>query len=302
MESTTDPQIEETSALQLNIERLAEKQMKSELNARFLQNCIDQQCVPQGLRLKLKLYIGNDCEDVQQSIDVLLKKVSLEICERVKIGHKNKSIKVGEEMEKHREELKKQPDFDISNFDQKVYEKTEMKKNIILERQNKKLKNLCEKTILQPQIQNKTSKVSRKPTRSKAGKINKKTDNDSTNQTEQKQSSQNTQPDTHSSRAPRFQGINKKIKGYAKKSTTTVPPTSKNLNVPGTKKTTYAEALTKGTPKITMHEVLTTIQRFLETNNIQANIETEDSSKKRTKTNGDEKRKYYNKSKKDRKR
>ena len=42
---------------QNRIETLAEKQMKSSLHAIFLQNCIESECVPEGMLLKKKIYV-----------------------------------------------------------------------------------------------------------------------------------------------------------------------------------------------------------------------------------------------------
>ncbi|KAH3733307.1 hypothetical protein DPMN_039733 [Dreissena polymorpha] len=61
--------------------KLAVNHMKSSLHARFLQNCINYNFVPKGLRIPLKVSVGNDSAELQNDIDALLQKVSIEICE-----------------------------------------------------------------------------------------------------------------------------------------------------------------------------------------------------------------------------
>ncbi|KAL3866854.1 hypothetical protein ACJMK2_044113 [Sinanodonta woodiana] len=109
MASTHDPRsINIIPYLKSTIEKLAEKQMKNGLHVRFLENCLEDDLVLSGLRLKLKIHIGNDetSKKFQESIDSLLKKVSLEICDRLKEVHQRKAIKLGNELEEHRDELK----------------------------------------------------------------------------------------------------------------------------------------------------------------------------------------------------
>ena len=88
--SRMDPQQLQKTQLQKRIENLAEKQMRSSLHARFLQNCIESECVPEGMLLKKKIYGGKDFSDLQKSVDNLLKRVSLEICDIVKSAYQQK--------------------------------------------------------------------------------------------------------------------------------------------------------------------------------------------------------------------
>ena len=56
--------------------------MKISLHARFLQNCINDEIAPKGLRIALKVIVGNDSADLQNNIDTLLQNISIEICKK----------------------------------------------------------------------------------------------------------------------------------------------------------------------------------------------------------------------------
>jgi len=134
---------EELTSLKFEIIKLAEKQMKRSLHCTFLNNCVEEGIVPSGLKLKLKIYIGNENEDFQNSIDSLLDKVSLNICERLAEEQMKISIDIGKRMESTRDILRRKIDGNsLFNFDQEVYDKTESAKNSMLLKQNKKLQKL----------------------------------------------------------------------------------------------------------------------------------------------------------------
>jgi len=117
--------------------------MKRSLHCTFLNNCVEEGIVPSGLKLKLKIYIGNENEDFQNSIDSLLDKVSLNICERLAEEQMKISIDIGKRMESTRDILRRKIDGNsLFNFDQEVYDKTESAKNSMLLKQNKKLQKL----------------------------------------------------------------------------------------------------------------------------------------------------------------
>jgi hypothetical protein len=95
--------------------------------------------------LKLQIYIGDGNEGFQNSIDNLLDKVSLNICERLAEEQQKKSIEIGKQVEYARDKLKQKLDVhSLFDFDQEVYEKTESSKESILLKQNKKLHKLRE--------------------------------------------------------------------------------------------------------------------------------------------------------------
>ena len=101
MASSNDPRIQ--------LEKLAEKQMKSVLHAKFLEDCLSDEVVPKGLELKLKVSVGNDPEDLelQESVDKLLEKTSLHVLNIVKEGHMRKVKNLGNSIEEVRGKLKK---------------------------------------------------------------------------------------------------------------------------------------------------------------------------------------------------
>jgi hypothetical protein len=90
---------------QFKLERLAEKQMKCGLHARFLESCVANDVIPKGLQLKLKVHIGNDSGEFQASIDRLLNKVSIEIMERIKDEQRRQVKKYGKEIEAERQSV-----------------------------------------------------------------------------------------------------------------------------------------------------------------------------------------------------
>ncbi|KAL3872889.1 hypothetical protein ACJMK2_036070 [Sinanodonta woodiana] len=152
MASTHDPHsINRIPYLKLTIEKLAEKQMKNGLHVRFLENCLEDDLVPSGLRLKLKIHIGNDetSKKFQESIDSLLKRVSLEICDRLKEVHQRRAIKLGNELKEHRDELKSIIKGNTGIFDEELFKKTESKKEKLLTCQIAKLQKLKRETIIQ---------------------------------------------------------------------------------------------------------------------------------------------------------
>ena len=142
MASKSDPP-EELTSLKFEILKLSEKQMRRSIHSSFLNNCVEEGIIPSGLKLKLKIYIGSGGEEFQKSVDNLLDKVSLSICERLAEEQKKISLDIGKQMENARDKLKKKLDgHSLFDFDQEVYEKTESSKNSILVKQNKKLHKL----------------------------------------------------------------------------------------------------------------------------------------------------------------
>ena len=133
--ASTDPRIHQ-------LENLAEKQMKSTLHARFLENCIADNLVPKGLRLKLTLNVGGNSTDLQKAVDDLLSKVRCDICCRVRDFQHSKSLETGLQMEKIWDDIKKNVNnremFEIDN----VYQLTEKKKDTMVTKHEKKLKSL----------------------------------------------------------------------------------------------------------------------------------------------------------------
>ena len=174
MASRIDLQQLQEKQLQKRIENLAEKQMKSSLHARFLQNCIESERVPEGMLLKKKIYVGKDFSDLQKSVDNLLKKVSLGICDKVKSAQQQKVRQIGAEIESLRDILKgKSGDEGITELNLTVFEKTETKKNSFLNKQNKKLKSLQNKLKTPPTHTPENNALETGPKQKKKQKITK---------------------------------------------------------------------------------------------------------------------------------
>ena len=134
--ASTDPCIHE-------LENLVEKQMKSTLYAKFLENCIAKNLVPKGLRLKLTLNIGGNSTERQKAVDDLLSKVSCDICCRVRDFQHSKSLEIGLQMEKIWDDIKKNVNNrEMFENDNNIYQLTEKKKDTMVAKHKKKLKSL----------------------------------------------------------------------------------------------------------------------------------------------------------------
>ena len=134
MASSNDPRIQ--------LEKLAEKQVKSALHAKFLEDCLAEEIVPKGLEIKLKVSVGNDPEDIQlqASVDRLLEKTSLHVVNIIKEGHMRKMQNLGNAIEEVRGKLKKKMSNEqLFDMDSEVFKKTEEKKNVMTETHKKKL-------------------------------------------------------------------------------------------------------------------------------------------------------------------
>ena len=83
--------------------------MKSALHAKFLEDCLAEEIVPKGLKIKLKVTVGNDPEDIQlqASVDRLLEKTSLHVVTIIKEGHMRKMRNLDYSIEEVRGKLKK---------------------------------------------------------------------------------------------------------------------------------------------------------------------------------------------------
>lgn len=324
MASTHDPRsINRIPYLKSTIEKLAEKQMKNGLHVRFLENCLEDDLVPSGLRLKLKIHIGNDetSKKFQESIDSLLKKVSLEICDRLKEVHQRRAIKLGNELEEHRDELKSIIKGNTGIFDEELLKKTESKKEKLMACQIAKLQKLNkernnytgQQETIALQITNEKSKRSnQKPKESaKADKfVSVKTKRKVTQYRERNEQPMNeikVSPTAGITIGPKHkEHINLSVQNRSKINQ------AKNLIAPGTQKVTYADAVKNGAKKITQESsntnitILATIQKLMGTltNLLQTTQREEkigDLLKWKTRTDGGKKGKEDRKSKEERK-
>lgn len=71
------------------------------MHAHFLEDCLAENVIPTGLRLKVKVNTGCDSSELQKS------SVSSEISEQIRDEHLRKSEKYGADIEEVRSELKK---------------------------------------------------------------------------------------------------------------------------------------------------------------------------------------------------
>ena len=122
---------------------LAEKHMRSQLHARFLEECCAESIVPKGLKLKLTINVGNTSQGLQASINRLLDKVSIDICGRIKEEHIKKAVQLSEEIETIRSGLSDSLTSDqIAELDSEIYTRTTQKQGKIIEQHKKKLAHL----------------------------------------------------------------------------------------------------------------------------------------------------------------
>ena len=73
-----------------------------DVDAKFLGNCRNENLIPKGLRLKLKVTVGNESDDLQISIDQLLERVSYDICDRIRDFHLRHSHSYNQMIEEKR--------------------------------------------------------------------------------------------------------------------------------------------------------------------------------------------------------
>ena len=87
--------------------------------------------VPNGLRLKLKVNVGNNPEDLEleASVDRLLERTSIHIVDIVKEGHLRKAKNLGRVIKEERGKLKKDlSDDQMFDMNSSILKKTEDKK------------------------------------------------------------------------------------------------------------------------------------------------------------------------------
>jgi len=127
------------------IEKMADFQMRKSTHIQFLENCIDENVVPYGLMLKLQVQVGENGR-LQESVDRILYKTSMEIARLVRDEHYVQLQEFKGSM-KHLELLLKEKikdEGEINIINASIFEKTDNKKNQIIDKQNKKLKKLID--------------------------------------------------------------------------------------------------------------------------------------------------------------
>jgi len=122
---------------------MAEKHMRSGMHVRFLEECSAEGVVPKGLLLKLQVSVGDDTKNLQKSIDQLLHKVSLDICDRIKEEHLRKKINFEREIEALRKDIKStSSDEQLSKLDSDIHTQLAQKQSKIIVQHQKKLTHL----------------------------------------------------------------------------------------------------------------------------------------------------------------
>ena len=127
------------------IEKMADFQMRKSTHIRFLENCMEESVVPKGLLLEKKIMVGEN-SNLQETVDRALQKFSLELTrlvidEHSRQLHDSKGLMLGMETD-----LKTylNDEGELYEITGKIFSKIEQKKNNIVEKQQKKLKNLID--------------------------------------------------------------------------------------------------------------------------------------------------------------
>lgn len=127
------------------IEKLADFQMRKSTHIRFLENCTSESVSPNGLKLELQVQVGENSR-LQKIVDGILKKTSLEITRVVSEEHylqlQESKPKMAELEDKLRKTVKDEGEF--NTITHSIFNKTETKKNKIIDKQAKKLSKLTD--------------------------------------------------------------------------------------------------------------------------------------------------------------
>lgn len=119
--------------------------MRKSTHIRFLENCITESVVPKGLKLELRVQVGENTR-LQNVVDRILRKTSMEITRIVSDEHylqlQESKPKMTELENKVRKMTSNEGEFNIITHN--IFTKTEAKKNKIVDKQTKKLSKLTE--------------------------------------------------------------------------------------------------------------------------------------------------------------
>ena len=268
--------------------KMADIQMRHSMHTRFLENCLSESFVPKGMQLNLKIHIGEDSDEIQTVVNKMLEKTLLEITRVVRDEHQkqlvNSKPKVKELEKQLREKVKDRGK--ISEIDSQIFKITEMKKNEILEKQNKKLSRLKiardssdvsvnKQTNDLPKTAKTTTVNGRKkrkhPNRSKHEKSsNKQTVPTTKSRSDMNHNNNSQKPENPKNRETKNQGspVIDLTKETGKSSNRDTHP--KNyLPLGSNQKISYAEAVRRGNQKaslqIAISNLITCLQSFQET-------------------------------------
>ena len=124
--------------------KMADIQMRHSMHTRFLDNCLSESLIPKGMQVNLKIHIGPDSDEIQTVVNKMLEKTLLEITRVVRDEHQKQLIDSKHKMKELEKQLREKitDRNKISEIDSQIFHVTEMKKNEIVEKQNKKLSHL----------------------------------------------------------------------------------------------------------------------------------------------------------------
>lgn len=295
------------------IKKIADFQMRKSTHIRFLENCVAESVVPKGLRLNLQIQVGENSR-LQEAVDRMLKKTSLQICYMIKEEHTtqlHESRGTMAELEnKLKSDLSDKGKFNDIAAD--IFKSTEEKKNKIIDRQEKKLKSLLNERdgdvifISEDLPKNKTQQAQRRNSTQKFGKTNiKPLQNTKQHQNKEQPKHQVTSTQKIGRNTTRPKPAQNKTQHDQKCQSTTKnvpnnvnekeasPQNSKNFKTLGTNKVnkTYKEALTQGINKQELQKSISTLISCLQ--DLQ---KTEGLFVSRTDTSGESKNNFNKKS------
>lgn len=242
-----------------NLQKLATKQMKSDLHAHFLQNCIDNAVVPKGLRLNLKIHTSSESQDLQRAVDSLLKKVSFDIMERIVEDQRRYGSELSKTIEEERKKaIKHLSSEQLFETEADISENTEKEKDTVMQRHEKKLSNLITGSQHHSQLRSAVEPKNRiaKKTNSKITGKEKSSSNENTSiaRKQTSKTSQSAQVKTAGTK-PTYADVTRKAATAA-----TATQMSKNATAPGTETNTEA---TRNGATTTLQQTLQDITNLL---------------------------------------
>lgn len=237
------------------IKKMANFQMRKSTHVRFLESCLEDNLIPKGLQLHLKVQVGDNTR-LQEAVNRVLDKTSLEICRLVKEEHMmqlNESKPKLIELETTLKGILKD-EGKFNEITSEVFKVTEARKNDIIQNQQKKLSALKRKNdpeiIIVGETQNNLQVHS--GDKRKVNKANTdRTKQSSTRKPFHQHKNGNRGNVTRTPTATSVQATQpNQPKENTEKSTNTGPGTvssqSKNVQTPNTTKKTYAEVVNQG--------------------------------------------------------
>lgn len=238
--------METKDILTKKIEKMADFQMRKSTHMRFLENCIAENVVPNGLKIKLQVQVGENGR-LQKIVDRILLKTSMEITRLVSEEHYQQLQESKPKMIELENELRSKlnNNGEMNRISQEIFNKTELKKNTIVANQNKKIKQLTDKRdcyIIEESAQISTSNRNDEKRKRQISK----------NQNKNQKREQRTNYEHSNKNAKEEVNDRDNIKPLAQTNNKNAKPKSMPSNVskneisPGSMKMKYSEAVTMG--------------------------------------------------------